>query len=316
MTALSPPRTVVLRALGLGDFLAGVPALRALRRAIPGHELVLAAPAGLRPLVGLSGAADRLLATGELEPVAWTGPAPEVAVDLHGNGPASVAVLEPLHPDRLVAFASGAAHWRAGEHERGRWCRLVAEAFGVPADPGDLFLAAPDRPAVVDDAVVVHVGAASASRRWPPERFAAVVSRLADRGGRVVLTGSATEAALAYDVARSAGLPKGSVLAGGTDLVDLAALVASARLVLCGDTGVAHLASAYGTPSVVLFGPVPPSEWGPPVDGPHTALWHGTGRGDPHGAEPDPALLRIGVAEVLEAAEVTLARQSTTRAPG
>ena len=48
-------------------------------------------------------------------------------------------------------------------------------------------------------------------------------------------------------------------------LTDLAALVAHARLVLAPDTGVAHLATAYGTPSVVLFGPVPARHWGPPA---------------------------------------------------
>ena len=36
----------------------------------------------------------------------------------------------------------------------------------------------------------------------------------------------------------------------------MSAVVARARMVVCGDTGVAHLASAYGTPSVLLFGPV------------------------------------------------------------
>ncbi|MBZ4016448.1 glycosyl transferase, partial [Streptomyces purpurogeneiscleroticus] len=41
------PRLLVLRALGLGDLLAGVPALRAVRRHFPGHAIVLAAPPGL-----------------------------------------------------------------------------------------------------------------------------------------------------------------------------------------------------------------------------------------------------------------------------
>jgi len=71
--------------------------------------------------------------------------------------------------------------------------------------------------------------------------------------------------------------------------------------VISGDTGVAHVASLYRTPSVVLFGPVAPSRWGPPAGGPHLVLWHGDGTGNPHGSEPDPALLRIPVSEVLAA---------------
>jgi uncharacterized protein YjbJ (UPF0337 family) len=71
--------------------------------------------------------------------------------------------------------------------------------------------------------------------------------------------------------------------------------------VLCCDTGVAHLATAYRTPSVVLFGPTPPGEWGPPPDRPqHRVLWRG-GRGDPHADAPDPGLLAIAVEDVLAA---------------
>ncbi|NEA79391.1 glycosyltransferase family 9 protein, partial [Actinospica acidiphila] len=56
---MTSPRVLVLRALGLGDLLAGVPALRALRRGFPGHEIVLAAPAGLAPVAEATGAVDR-----------------------------------------------------------------------------------------------------------------------------------------------------------------------------------------------------------------------------------------------------------------
>jgi ADP-heptose:LPS heptosyltransferase len=67
---------------------------------------------------------------------------------------------------------------------------------------------------------------------------------------------------------------------------------------------VAHLASAHGRPSVTLFGPVPPAEWGPPVHPRHQVLWRaGPGyRGDPHGIRPDPALTASTVADVLGAA--------------
>jgi len=69
--------------------------------------------------------------------------------------------------------------------------------------------------------------------------------------------------------------------------------------VLCGDTGVAHLATAFGVPSVLLFGPTPPAEWGPPPDrAQHVVIHRGT-RGDPHGGAPDPGLLAISVDDVL-----------------
>jgi ADP-heptose:LPS heptosyltransferase len=289
-------RVLVYRAIGLGDLLTGVPALRALRRALPGHQIVLAAPEAQRPLVELIDAVDVLIPTEELAPVAWPGPPPEVAVDLHGNGPASRTLLERLMPGRLVHYTLDT--WDPAEHERVRWCRLVAEAFAVPADPDDLLLPPPALPSPAPGAVVIHPGAASGSRRWPAERFAAVARWAADRGERVVVTGSAAERSLAEEVRRRAGLPADAVLAGAVDLGSLAALVAGAALVVCGDTGPAHLASAYRTPSVLLFGPTPPARWGPPP-GPHAVLWHGTGVGDPHADHPHPALLAITVEEVL-----------------
>jgi ADP-heptose:LPS heptosyltransferase len=117
----------------------------------------------------------------------------------------------------------------------------------------------------------------------------------------VVVTGSAAEKSLAAQVATAAGLPDDAVLAGRTTLSQLAALVAEAALLICGDTGIAHLATAYGTPSVVLFGPVSPRHWGPPSDRPqHVALWAGT-TGDTFADRPDPGLLRISTADVIAA---------------
>jgi ADP-heptose:LPS heptosyltransferase len=117
----------------------------------------------------------------------------------------------------------------------------------------------------------------------------------------VAITGGPDEVDLARAVARQAGLEDAAVYAGRTDLTGLVALVAVAGRVVCGDTGVAHLATALRTPSVVLFGPTSPAEWGPPPDRPwHRALWAGR-RGDPHADSPDPGLLEIRVADVLAA---------------
>ena len=306
-------RVLMLRALGLGDFLTAVPAYRALRAAYPRHETILAAPAVLAPLAELTGAIDRLLPAGELEPVHWEGPPPDVAVDLHGNGPASHRVVERLGASLTMLYASSQAPyakgpwWDPGEHEVTRWCRLL-QWYGVPADPGDLRLAPPPSAAHAGS-VVLHPGAASAGRRWPAGRFAAVARTLARDGHRVVVTGAPDERALAERVVGEAGLAPGAVL--DTTLAGLAAVVASARAVISNDTGVSHLATAYGTPSVTLFGPVSPALWGPPPDRrEHVALWHGTGDrpGDAHGVETDPRLLQISVEEVLDAAAAVLTR--------
>ena len=86
-------------------------------------------------------------------------------------------------------------------------------------------------------------------------------------------------------------------------------VVARAALLVCGDTGIAHLATALGTPSVVLFGPEPPDRWGPPEGGPHVVLTAADRRrGDPFADDPDPALLGVGVDEVTDVATALLAR--------
>ena len=113
---------------------------------------------------------------------------------------------------------------------------------------------------------------------------------------------------VAATVAAGAGLAPSASLAGRLSLPELCVLVGSAALVCCGDTGVAHLATAFGTPSVRLFGPTPPTLWGPLSDpGHHAVLWYPNTSGDPHGERPDPALLRIDVAEVIAATRVLLA---------
>lgn len=135
---------------------------------------------------------------------------------------------------------------------------------------------------------------------------------LAAGGLPVVVAGSAGERGIAEAVATAGGLPPEAVLAGRTGPGELATLVGEAAVVVCGDTGVAHLASAYRTPSVVLFGPVPAHRWGPPASGPHVALSDDERRiGDPFADEPDGALLGVTVPAVLDAATEVMTYRTT-----
>jgi ADP-heptose:LPS heptosyltransferase len=100
--------------------------------------------------------------------------------------------------------------------------------------------------------------AATPGKRWPPERFVAVLSAVRERfGGRVLLAGDAGERPLLERTAtlcRGAGL-EAHVFAGGlADVAALRALVANAWGFLGNDTGTCHLAAVHGVPGVVVFG--------------------------------------------------------------
>ncbi|MCD2261156.1 glycosyltransferase family 9 protein [Dietzia aurantiaca] len=301
---------LVLRALGLGDALTGIAPIRGLHRLFPDRRVVLAAPATIGGWMVRMGVVDAVLATPGLVPL---GPLPggHVAVDLHGRGPESQRLLAAGGPGRLIGFdcpeiGHRGPRWVRDEHEVLRWCRVVRDAGGE-CGVDDLRLRDPHEAAALrreDGIVVVHPGAASRSRRWPVDRWAAVAGELVRSGRDVVVTGSPGERDLTAGIV--AAVPAATDAGGRLDLDDLAALVADAALVLSGDTGIAHLATALATPSVTLFGPVPPRWWGPTLDPRlHTVLWRGDPTadawGDPHADVVDPRLDAIGVDEMLDA---------------
>ncbi|MDJ0355358.1 glycosyltransferase family 9 protein [Paenarthrobacter sp. PH39-S1] len=299
------PEVLALRALKLGDLLVAVPALHALRRAYPGHRLIYAARAWLAPALALVGGVDTLLETQGLdEPLTLSPGRVDVAVNLHGSGPESLRRLDELAPARRIGHLGPGWEgppWRSGLHERERWAALL-RWHGIPADPLDYRLQPPTARNPLPGAAVIHVGAAYGSRLWPEDRFAAVARRLESAGQHVAFTGSEGERPRALRVAALAGLPDERVGAGMLGLGEFAAVIAGAAIVVSADTGAAHLASAYGRRSIVIFGPAPVSEWGPPP-GPHIALTkEELRRGDVFSASPDPALLAVSVQDVLAAA--------------
>ncbi|HEY7498118.1 MAG TPA: glycosyltransferase family 9 protein [Vicinamibacterales bacterium] len=198
--------------------------------------------------------------------------------------------FEPDVRSNLVLAASGAARtvgWSSGggspvldvaldydpsSHTALNARRLVAAAFGRrPADSARPLLVIPDaalaaaaarlRPAQGRPIVGVHVSGGRAIKQWEPSRFAEVAARLADaRGAAIVATGSAADRPLIDALVRALH-PRSVIAADDENLLASAALLARIDLLITGDTGPMHLASAVGTPVVAVFGPSDPARY-------------------------------------------------------
>jgi ADP-heptose:LPS heptosyltransferase len=180
------------------------------------------------------------------------------------------------HPDEELVLVGPS--WLAGlARQTGVVDAVVGEApalardaaeLDLAVDAGDHKLLVPELAPPAEADVVVHPGASSPDRAWPASRWAIVAEQEHDAGRRVVVTGTAAEEDLAWQVAGLGGLGRRAMLTGRTDLVELLALLVGADRVLTGDTGVARMAWAVGTPTLVVAGGAAPT----PPPGPHVVV--------------------------------------------
>ena len=107
---------------------------------------------------------------------------------------------------------------------------------------------------------------------WPAAHYAALARALQQRHGLpVLLLGSAKETALCEQIAAQAG-GACRVLAGTTSLLDAMALIAASRGVVSNDSGLMHVAAAFGVPQAAVFGSTSP-EHTPPLNPRARVLW-------------------------------------------
>lgn len=127
---------------------------------------------------------------------------------------------------------------------------------------GDFFL--PERPLMPvpplksgqpDPDVVIAVGAGQPAKTWPISKWEETAHLLSQSGLQITFIGGAK------DPHPRATLGRDCV--GKLSLAESMALIARARIVLCGDTGAGHIAAAYGVPVVSIFGPTSPATYRP-----------------------------------------------------
>lgn len=294
---LDPQRIVIFRALQLGDMLCSVPALSALRRAAPhahialiglpwAHEFVDRYPNLLDELIVFPGAPGfpEQREDGTALPAfidAIRERRFDLAIQLHGSGGVANDIVCSFMARANAGFVQHDEIQRTGCFVE--WPDMLPEphrylaltnAMGAPCESDALFFDLTARDEAELDALVaahgiephrlalIHPGAQLPSRRWPVARFAEVGDALAADGWQIAITGTASEAELTAGVLGLMTAPA-LHLAGSTSLGSLAALVARARLVVCNDTGMSHIAAAMRTPSVVIASGSDTRRWSP-----------------------------------------------------
>lgn len=296
-----PAKIAIFRALQLGDMLCAIPAVRALRRALPQAEIVLIGLPWARDFAerfdryfdgflefpGFPGLPERDYEAGEIQRFLARAQRAkfDIVFQLHGSG-AFVNPLAALLGARRTAGFYLPGEWRPdderfmpypdGEHEVRRHLRLM-DFLGV-ASAGDELefpLRGRDYEELSDLAsahgvrsgeyVCIHPGARFPSRRWPLERYAQTADALARLGLQIVITGSSDEMQMACTLSDAMDTQHVN-LAGKTSLGVAGALLEGARLLISNDTGVSHLAAALRTPSVVIVTGSDARRWAP-LDG-------------------------------------------------
>jgi ADP-heptose:LPS heptosyltransferase len=288
-------RALIARQDNLGDVLLAGPAVRAV--AASGAQVsLLCGPRGRAAAELLPGVAEILVWRAD-----WIDPEPEAIAGAHldrllqtiaGRRFGEALILTSHHQsalplalllrmagvDRIGAISEDypgslldVRHQVGGDiHEVERGLSL-AEACGYSLplhDDGSLRVErdVPLHPsaAALAPYIVVHPGASVCARAWSAQRFSELVGLLTAGERNVVVTGAPQERGLTAAVCRGAEAERVADLGGGTDLPELAAVIAGAEAMVVANTGPAHLAAAVGTPVVSVYAPtVPAARWHP-----------------------------------------------------
>jgi lipopolysaccharide heptosyltransferase I len=287
-------RILIVRLGAMGDIIHALPALAAIRAHYPAARIDWLVEARHRAIVELVEGLDRRIVWQWGHAGQW-GRVARVVAELRRNhydaafdfqGLLKSAVFARASgAGRVIGFAAGALRERAarpfyseayapasGGHVIEKNLELVRGA-GIHAADVRFPLRVPDStvPAQIRSTLaigpsghfaLVNPGAAWPNKRWSPERFGAVAAALHQRHGlRAAVLWGPGEEPIARQVAEaSAGA---AVPAPATSVEDLVAAIAAAKVIVSGDTGPLHIATALGIPTVGIFGPTDPRRNGP-----------------------------------------------------
>jgi len=158
---------------------------------------------------------------------------------------------------------------------------------------------------------LIHPAAAFATKQWATENFARVADFLAERGFAPVAIAAPHESGVIYELQEKASV---KIVSFDLMLPEVTALAARSQVFVGNDSGIAHIAAAVGTPSVVVFGSSNIAHWRPWNRGPAEVVFEEMACQPCHGyfcekfAQPE-CILRVPVERVIAAIERVFSTQ-------
>ena len=237
----------------------------------------------------------------------------DISIDLQG-AVRSAVIGRWARASRLIGEdkpREHAARFLFGERIQTRGVHVIEQAIEVanavageslplmlpwlPTDP----TAETEADSIAQPFVLIGPGAGWGAKRWPTERYAAVARQLYQARYKVIVNTGPGEESITQELASLSG---GTATVLQPTLTELIAITRRASVVIAGDTGPLHLASALGKPVVGIFGPTDPARNGP-FWGSFKVLRHPESRRDhARHAAPEAGLLTITPEAVLDAA--------------
>jgi predicted lipopolysaccharide heptosyltransferase III len=277
----------------LGDLILTTPAISALREHLPAAQIALAVSGECAPLLpAIQGLRQTFLTKrGVRDLSAWMEirrAGFDCVVDFTRNDRSAWLTFLSGAPQRIVSdrlkikskirprFYNKFVDCAMKQMHTADYYLALLQPLGISATADDPLLELPAAAqqrasSVIADQirhqsfVIFHPGSARVEKFWEPERWAAIIEFAANELGLFpVLSGGSTELERAHLTAIREKLHTIVLdLSGQLDLLSLAALIEYARLLVTVDSAPMHLASAAGTPQVILFGPTNPFHWRP-----------------------------------------------------
>lgn len=296
-------RVLVVRLRSIGDTVLSTPSLIALRRFLPNAEIDILLEDWVAPLldgfegVGViavgEGNAAKLKAASHLRSRKY-----DVVINLHGGTTSSFFVSVTGAPHRIGLshyrykrfynhlYSSAADFWHSDTLHSAEQQLAVLGFAGVPvADrPKSILTVTPTALNSIECRLanfemgdpsfafaLIHPTAAFATKQWSTANFAGTAEFFAEMGIRTVAVAARFERKVLEDLKRRSKTP--IVTFSDLSLPEITALASIACIFVGNDSGIAHIAAAVGTPTVVVFGSSNRNHWRPWTDAPNEIVF-------------------------------------------